>query len=129
MKLIKHRNGERGQAALEGAIILIAFVVMASVFAFAILSAGTEVTPTTIPPSSTPSTSVCSLTFSDLFATSATITNAETGDETEANVDEGTIHIELPPGVYWVTATSEERTALGIAVVYADSCITSVAPH
>jgi flagellin FlaB len=34
-----HKN-ESGQAALEAAIILIAFVVVASVFAFAILSAG-----------------------------------------------------------------------------------------
>lgn len=38
-----HRN-ERGQTALETAIILIAFVVVASVFAFTILSAGSEST-------------------------------------------------------------------------------------
>jgi flagellin FlaB len=38
-----HRN-ERGQNALETAIILIAFIVVASVFAFAILSAGTAST-------------------------------------------------------------------------------------
>jgi flagellin FlaB len=36
----KLRKDENGQAALETAIILIAFVVVASVFAFAILSAG-----------------------------------------------------------------------------------------
>lgn len=38
-----HKN-ERGQTALETAIILIAFVVVASVFAFTILSAGTAST-------------------------------------------------------------------------------------
>lgn len=38
-----HKN-EKGQAALETAIILIAFVVVASVFAFAILSAGSAST-------------------------------------------------------------------------------------
>ncbi len=38
-----HKN-ENGQAALETAIILIAFVVVASVFAFAILSAGSAST-------------------------------------------------------------------------------------
>jgi flagellin FlaB len=38
-----HRN-ERGQTALETAIILIAFVVVASVFAFTILAAGSEST-------------------------------------------------------------------------------------
>lgn len=38
-----HRN-ERGQTALETAIILIAFVVVASVFAFTILSAGSAST-------------------------------------------------------------------------------------
>lgn len=36
----KLKGGERGQTALETAIILIAFVVVASVFAFTILSAG-----------------------------------------------------------------------------------------
>lgn len=36
------RKDESGQAALENAIILIAFVVVASVFAFTILSAGTS---------------------------------------------------------------------------------------
>lgn len=35
---------ERGQTALEAAIILIAFIVVASVFAFAVLSAGSEST-------------------------------------------------------------------------------------
>ncbi len=40
-KLNKNQNG---QAALEAAIILIAFVVVASVFAFAVLSAGTAST-------------------------------------------------------------------------------------
>lgn len=38
-----HQN-EQGQTALEAAIILIAFVVVASIFAFAILSAGTAST-------------------------------------------------------------------------------------
>jgi flagellin FlaB len=38
-----HKN-ESGQAALENAIILIAFIVVASVFAFTILSAGTAST-------------------------------------------------------------------------------------
>lgn len=38
-----HRD-ERGQTALEAAIILIAFIVVASVFAFAVLSAGSEST-------------------------------------------------------------------------------------
>ncbi|MBZ0302998.1 MAG: hypothetical protein K8J31_24850 [Anaerolineae bacterium] len=38
-----HRN-ESGQAALENAIILIAFIVVASVFAFTILSAGSSST-------------------------------------------------------------------------------------
>ncbi|GAB4518148.1 MAG: flagellin [Anaerolineae bacterium] len=38
-----HKN-ERGQTALETAIILIAFIVVASVFAFTILSAGTAST-------------------------------------------------------------------------------------
>ena len=38
-----HKN-ERGQTALEAAIILIAFIVVASVFAFAILSAGSSST-------------------------------------------------------------------------------------
>jgi flagellin FlaB len=38
------RNGEKGQTALETAIILIAFVVVASVFAFTILSSGTAST-------------------------------------------------------------------------------------
>src|ERR1700690_912724 len=37
-------NDEKGQAALETAIILIAFAVVASVFAFAILSAGSAST-------------------------------------------------------------------------------------
>ena len=37
-------NDQKGQAALETAIILIAFVVVASVFAFAILSAGSAST-------------------------------------------------------------------------------------
>ncbi|MCC6804418.1 MAG: hypothetical protein IT319_16160 [Anaerolineae bacterium] len=40
----KFNKNESGQAALEAAIILIAFVVVASVFAFAILSAGTAST-------------------------------------------------------------------------------------
>jgi flagellin FlaB len=40
----KLNKNESGQAALEAAIILIAFVVVASVFAFAILSAGTAST-------------------------------------------------------------------------------------
>jgi archaeal flagellin FlaB len=38
-----HKN-QQGQAALEAAIILIAFVVVASLFAFAVLSAGTSST-------------------------------------------------------------------------------------
>lgn len=38
------RHNEEGQAALETAIILIAFIVVASVFAFTILSAGTAST-------------------------------------------------------------------------------------
>jgi flagellin FlaB len=38
------RRNEEGQAALETAIILIAFIVVASVFAFTILSAGTAST-------------------------------------------------------------------------------------
>ncbi|MBI5930609.1 MAG: hypothetical protein HY862_14975 [Chloroflexi bacterium] len=38
------RQNERGQSALETAIILIAFVVVASVFAFAILSSGSKST-------------------------------------------------------------------------------------
>jgi flagellin FlaB len=37
-------KNERGQTALETAIILIAFVVVASVFAFTILSAGASST-------------------------------------------------------------------------------------
>ena len=45
---MKHSNNlfknERGQTALETAIILIAFVVVASVFAFTILSAGASST-------------------------------------------------------------------------------------
>jgi flagellin FlaB len=40
----KFNKNESGQAALEAAIILIAFVVVASVFAFAVLSAGTSST-------------------------------------------------------------------------------------
>jgi flagellin FlaB len=40
----KLHNNERGQTALEAAIILIAFVVVASVFAFTILSAGSAST-------------------------------------------------------------------------------------
>ncbi|MFN8449866.1 MAG: archaellin/type IV pilin N-terminal domain-containing protein [Anaerolineae bacterium] len=40
----KFNKNESGQAALEAAIILIAFVVVASVFAFAILSAGSAST-------------------------------------------------------------------------------------
>ena len=40
----KLNKNESGQAALEAAIILIAFVVVASVFAFAVLSAGTAST-------------------------------------------------------------------------------------
>ncbi len=45
MNSIKTFNkNESGQAALEAAIILIAFVVVASVFAFAVLSAGTSST-------------------------------------------------------------------------------------
>jgi len=44
-KLFKRLNrNEKGQAALESAIILIAFVVVASVFAFTILSAGSATT-------------------------------------------------------------------------------------
>lgn len=42
--ITKFDKNERGQAALEAAIILIAFVVVASVFAFAVLSAGTAST-------------------------------------------------------------------------------------
>lgn len=38
--LLKLRRDESGQAALESAIILIAFIVVATVFAFTILSAG-----------------------------------------------------------------------------------------
>ena len=40
----KLNQNQSGQAALEAAIILIAFVVVASVFAFAVLSAGTAST-------------------------------------------------------------------------------------
>ncbi|GIK65330.1 MAG: flagellin [Chloroflexota bacterium] len=40
----KNHQNERGQSALETAIILIAFVVVASVFAFAILSSGSKST-------------------------------------------------------------------------------------
>ena len=40
----KVNQNQSGQAALEAAIILIAFVVVASVFAFAVLSAGTAST-------------------------------------------------------------------------------------
>ncbi len=40
----KFNKNQSGQAALEAAIILIAFVVVASVFAFAVLSAGTAST-------------------------------------------------------------------------------------
>ncbi|MCC6616395.1 MAG: hypothetical protein IT320_23175 [Anaerolineae bacterium] len=44
-RLFKRLNrNEKGQAALESAIILIAFVVVASVFAFTILSAGSATT-------------------------------------------------------------------------------------
>ena len=44
-KFLKRLNrNEKGQAALESAIILIAFVVVASVFAFTILSAGSATT-------------------------------------------------------------------------------------
>ena len=43
-KLKRLLNGEKGVTALETAIILIAFVVVASVFAFTILSAGTFLT-------------------------------------------------------------------------------------
>ncbi len=42
--ITKFSKNESGQAALEAAIILIAFVVVASVFAFAVLSAGTAST-------------------------------------------------------------------------------------
>ncbi len=42
--LSKFHKNQSGQAALEAAIILIAFVVVASVFAFAILSAGSSTT-------------------------------------------------------------------------------------
>jgi flagellin FlaB len=42
--VIKFNKNQSGQAALEAAIILIAFVVVASVFAFAVLSAGTAST-------------------------------------------------------------------------------------
>ena len=41
---VKFNKNESGQAALEAAIILIAFVVVASVFAFAVLSAGSAST-------------------------------------------------------------------------------------
>lgn len=41
---VKNLNNEKGQTALETAIILIAFIVVASVFAFTILSAGNEST-------------------------------------------------------------------------------------
>ncbi len=44
IKSMKLHKNENGQAALETAIILIAFVVVASVFAFAILSAGSAST-------------------------------------------------------------------------------------
>ncbi len=44
MNLRKLHQNEQGQTALEAAIILIAFVVVASIFAFAILSAGTAST-------------------------------------------------------------------------------------
>ncbi|KAB2856818.1 MAG: flagellin, partial [Anaerolineae bacterium] len=40
----KNMKNERGQSALETAIILIAFVVVASVFAFAILCSGSKST-------------------------------------------------------------------------------------
>ncbi len=43
-KYQKFNQNQSGQAALEAAIILIAFVVVASVFAFAVLSAGTAST-------------------------------------------------------------------------------------
>ena len=43
-KYQKLNQNQSGQAALEAAIILIAFVVVASVFAFAVLSAGTAST-------------------------------------------------------------------------------------
>jgi flagellin FlaB len=42
--ITKFNKNQSGQAALEAAIILIAFVVVASVFAFAVLSAGTSST-------------------------------------------------------------------------------------
>ncbi len=42
--MYRNMNNERGQSALETAIILIAFVVVASVFAFAILSSGSKST-------------------------------------------------------------------------------------
>ena len=42
--MVKLNKNESGQAALEAAIILIAFVVVASVFAFAVLSAGSAST-------------------------------------------------------------------------------------
>ncbi|MFN8528029.1 MAG: archaellin/type IV pilin N-terminal domain-containing protein [Anaerolineae bacterium] len=44
LHLRKFNQNQRGQTALEAAIILIAFVVVASIFAFAILSAGTAST-------------------------------------------------------------------------------------
>lgn len=44
LKFQKFHQNEQGQTALEAAIILIAFVVVASIFAFAILSAGTAST-------------------------------------------------------------------------------------
>jgi len=44
MNIRKLHQNEQGQTALEAAIILIAFVVVASIFAFAILSAGTAST-------------------------------------------------------------------------------------
>jgi flagellin FlaB len=43
MRTHLHKN-ERGQTALEAAIILIAFVVVASIFAFTVLSAGASTT-------------------------------------------------------------------------------------
>ena len=44
LNISKFQKNERGQTALEAAIILIAFIVVASVFAFAILSAGNSST-------------------------------------------------------------------------------------
>jgi len=109
-------NNENGQAALEAAIILIALVVVASVFAFAILSAmSVEVD--------------CALTFTDLSVESATVTKIGADNETQADVDGSTVHLKLSTGVYWITAHSNDQTALGVAVVNDGKCTTGVAPR